>query len=262
MPNTALVLSSGRTGTKFLAEFFSANHPDVLAVHEPAPSYHLRMLANARLAGAASRGLLIAALRASRGGLERRRAGRTYIESNPFLFGFVEVFGAVFESPFIFHIVRDPREFVRSAINHGSATGRKWLTSSLVPYWFPNVRRLLHIDEALTPVGIFAGQWRLVNEFLSERGRDLPGYHLFKFEDIFDSDHSGLRRMCEILGLEYPDEGASASTANKVNAGKLKLMGNWQSWTPEQCRELDRVCGDLMRAYGYGDEPEWEDSSA
>jgi len=258
MPKTAFILSSGRTGTKFLAEFLSANYPDILALHEPAPSYHLRMLSNARLAGSASRRLLISALRASRSGLARRRAGRVYIESNPFLFGFVEVFGEVFDDPLIFHIVRDPREFTRSAINHGSATGVKRLASSVVPYWFPNVSKLLKIDTPLTPVGVFAGQWRLVNEFLSGRGESLAGYHRFTFEDVFGADHAGLRRMCETLELPYPDAEARLSASEKVNAGKLSLMGQWPTWTAEQRQELDRVCGDLMRAYGYGDEPEWQ----
>ncbi len=258
MPKTAFILSSGRTGTKFLAEFFSANYPGVLALHEPPPSYHLRMLANAYLSGSAPRWLMIAALRASRASVMRRRAGRTYVESNPFLFGFADVLGEVFATPFIFHIVRDPREFVRSAINHGSASGRKWLTSSLIPFWFPDVRRLLHTREKLSPVGIFAGQWRLVNEFLSKRGPSLPGYHCLKFEEVFDAQNSGLRRMCELLELPYPGDGARLSGSEKVNVGKLDLIGRWPTWTSDQCRELSRGGGALMRDYGYGGEPEWE----
>lgn len=253
MTRMAFILSSGRTGTRFLAEFFTANFPGVLARHEPPPSYHLRVLSNASLAGIAPRSLLASALRLSRTSLLRRPPD-LYIESNPFLFGFVDVLNALSEQPIVFHIVRDPRQYVRSAINSGSSGGMKRLASTLIPFWFPDVRRLLKLQREITPVGIFAGQWALVNRFLTEHGSRQPNYHLLKFEDIFDAENSGLRRMCLLLGLDYPGAAAAMSGSEKVNVGRFNQIGQWQEWTPEQRQELLDVCGAMRREYGYGGE--------
>ena len=47
MNRMIFVLSTGRTGTKFLAEYFNNNYPDITALHEPKPSYLLRLMSNA-----------------------------------------------------------------------------------------------------------------------------------------------------------------------------------------------------------------------
>lgn len=256
MSKNAFILSSGRTGTKFLAEFFNTNTPDVVARHEPPPSYHLRMLSNARAAGVAPRWLMVAALRLSRPTLTRLR-GTLYIESNPFLYGFVDALPEVTPDPIIIHIVRDPRTYVASAINHGGSTGLKAAATALVPFWFPPVRSVPGVGKNPGPVELFAGEWALVNRLLAERGGSLPGYHVLRFEDIFDQTNSGLRQLCEILGVDYPGEAGPVSAQEKINAGQLKLMGGWPTWDQAQRDAVERICGNLMRQYGYGDEPEW-----
>jgi hypothetical protein len=253
MSRNVFILSSGRTGTKFLAEFFDANYPEVAARHEPAPSYHLRMLSNARAAGAASRGLLAAALRLSRPSL-RRGGGGLVIESNPFLYGFVDVLGEVADSPTIIHIVRDPRTYVSSAINHGGSSGLKAAASALIPFWFPPVRLAPGVGQHPGPVELFAGEWALVNRFLVEHGGGLPGYHRLRFEDLFDATHSGLRGLVELLGLPYAGDAAAVSPQEKVNAGRLKVIGGWASWDEGQRGAVERVCGEMMREWGYGDD--------
>jgi hypothetical protein len=252
MSKFAFILSSGRTGTKFLAEFFNANTPDVLARHEPPPSYPLRMLSNAYAAGKASRWMMVSALRLTRPVL-RGFHGQLYIESNPFLYGFADVLPEVAGTPIIIHIVRDPRTYVPSAINHGGGSGLKALASSLIPFWFPPIRRVPGVSSRPTPVETFAGEWTLVNQFLGEHAGRQAGYHLFKFEDIFDSTNSGLRQICQVFGLEYPGSAAPISALEKINPGRLNVIGKWETWTDNQCRALDRICGRLMREYGYAD---------
>ena len=253
MPGNVFILSSGRTGTKFLAEFFGANFANVVARHEPAPSYQLRMLSNARAAGAASRSVLAAALRLSRPGLWRGGDGLV-IESNPFLYGFVDVLGELADSPTIIHIVRDPRTYVPSAINHGGSSGLKAAASALIPFWFPPVRLAPGVGAHPGPVELFAGEWALVNRFLVEHGGGLPGYHRLRFEALFDAENSGLRRMVELLGLSYPGDAAPVSAAEKVNAGRLNAIGGWASWEAGQRAAVERICGGLMREWGYGGE--------
>jgi hypothetical protein len=148
--------------------------------------------------------------------------------------------------------VRDPRTYVSSAINHGGSTGIKALATALIPFWFPPVGR------GLSPVEMFAGEWSAVNRFLVERGGGLAGYHLLRYEDIFDEKQSGLRQMCDLLGLGEANAGGSVSAQEKINAGRLELMGGWETWNREDCLTIERMCGDLMRGWGYGDEEAWK----
>jgi hypothetical protein len=263
MPKFAFILSSGRTGTKFLAEFFNANYTNVLARHEPRPSYPLRMLSNAYAAGKVSRPALIAALRISRPILQRSR-GDLYLESNPYLYGFVDALDEAINRQWrstgkviVIHIVRDPRTYVASAINHGGSVGIKAAATRLIPHWFPPVRRAQGVSARPTPVEMFAGEWALVNQFVGERGRPQPGYHLLRYEDIFDEANSGLRRMCEIFGLGYPGETAPISAQEKINPARMNVIGPWDTWTEPDRAALMRICGRLMATFGYEEAPGW-----
>src|SRR5690349_17691742 len=46
-----VVVSTGRTGTQALAHHLNACYDNVTALHEPAPSRHLRLLSNRAVAG-------------------------------------------------------------------------------------------------------------------------------------------------------------------------------------------------------------------
>ena len=89
------------------------------------------------LAGKMNRGELADLLTRCRRSLVQRIQEPIYIESNPFLQGFIEAFGDVFENVRVVHVVRDPRTYVRSAVNFGAMRGMKYLASTFYPYWLP-----------------------------------------------------------------------------------------------------------------------------
>ena len=123
------IVSSGRTGTKAIAQHLSRCYPNVWAAHEPSPSWRLRMATTRALCGKASREELRSMLVRLRGDLVGRAAQRIYVESNPYLSGFVEVLGEVFEDARVVHVVRDPRTYVRSGVNFGAFSGLKKLAA-------------------------------------------------------------------------------------------------------------------------------------
>lgn len=246
----AFILSTGRTGTKFLATYFNANFPDVTALHEPKPSYHLRSAANAYIAGALGQGA------AKRLLLHARRkhfeaAQPFYIESNPWLWGFFDVLTQLEPTPTIIHVVRDPRTYVRSTIRHGNLQGVKQLANVVVPYWYVPIRQVL-AGKPQTPVGRFAAKWRLVNGYLMQHGADYPQYHMVKFEHLFDEEESGVQQVCTALSLAYPGPSANVSTSDRINRGKLKDLGPWQEWPQSWRDELTHICAPLMQQLGYG----------
>lgn len=252
----ALVLSAGRTGTKFLAEYLDGNYSHVIARHEPKPSRSLRLASHARMAGALSGDRLVSLLRRKRRRYVDPLDAALYVECNPFLAGFADVIGEVWTDPTIIHMVRDPREHVRSSLNHGTASGWKGLGNRYIPYWYPAVEKILKL-EGLGAVGKTAGVWTLMNRQIRDARQRYSRYRLVHYEKVFDANHTGLREICALLGLTYREADAPVSPKRRVNAGRLDVVGHWRNWSSADCRELERVCQPWMAEYGYGDEPEW-----
>ena len=253
MPRTVLIVSSGRTGTQFLAHYFDANYPSVVARHEPRPRYLLRIASNAHAAGALPDAAVARLLEAKRRRVDRLAAD-LYVESNPFLWGAVDVFGSVFERASVVHVVRDPREQVRSSLNHGTGRGRKRLAGLVVPYWYPKLPPGEASSDWFARAASF---WRIVNERLRDDGRACARYRLVHYEALFDSGNSGLRELCEWLALPFRGSGSPVDPALRINRAEGQVLPGWRTWSDAQCATLHRLAGPLMAEYGYGSEPEW-----
>jgi hypothetical protein len=257
VPKTALILSSGRTGTQFLAHFFDANFEGVVARHEPPPSRWLRFASHAYMRGNLSRERLRSLLAYKRRHYDASIDAALYIESNPFLVGFADVIGEVWDAPTIIHVVRDPREHARSSLNHGTGSGLKGLANRFVPFWYPDVRRILPLDHRPSWLERAAGIWTIGNRLLIAAAPGYPDYHRFAYESIFDAEHSGLREICHLLGLDFPGADAAIEPEQRINRSRTQKLPPWREWSPAQCRALDQICSPLMGEFGYGNEPEW-----
>jgi hypothetical protein len=254
----AFILSTGRTGTKFLAQYFDRNYHNVLALHEPRPSYPLRIAANACMAGHLSDESLLRLLAwARRTVLKEAQGYDCYLEATPFIYGIVRILDRFADHPIILHIVRDPREVTRSAHNHGSYNGRKYLATRFIPYWFPPVGQIVDRRKVST-IGLAAAKWKFINQILADHGPSHGDYHVVKFEALFDENRTGLKRICRILELPYLESQSQVSPDEKINPGRLRKLGHWRTWPDEACQELHRICSPLMQEYGYGDEIEWK----
>ncbi len=254
----AFILSTGRTGTKFLATYFNANFDSVTALHEPHLSYHLRATANAYVSGAINRERLHQLLRGARR-RHIKQAQPFYIESNPWLWGFFDALVELEPQPTIIHVVRDPRTYVRSTIRHGNRQGIKRAANVIVPYWYVPIKQVL-AGRPQTPISRFAAKWRLVNQYLIDRGQAYPGYYRVKFEQLFDEHETGVQQVCNAFDLPYPGASATISTNNRINRGKLKDLGHWSDWPAAWQQELHTICSPLMQELNYGTEPEWIDA--
>jgi len=252
----AVFLSTGRTGTTALAQYFDAAYPDVVARHEPRPSRHLRVMSNRRLAQRSSRTAAASALYAARRRFFSESRGSLYIESNPYLYGFLDVFDDVFRSARVVHIVRDPRSYVRSAINFGFSTGMRALATALVPYW--SLKPELCEDPVrrswgeMDPVERLAWFWNRINRHLAQ-GEALFGerYMRIRFEDLFDTRGAALHALARWLGLPHRTQLVDAMRAHAINASKSTRLPNWDSWPEPQKDALRRQCSHTAAEYGY-----------
>ncbi len=254
MPKTALIVSSGRTGTQFLAHYFDGNFDAVVGRHEPPPRHLVQVAASAYAAGAVSRQRMARILVRRRTRTADLVDADLYVESNPFLWGAVDLFDEVYDEPVVVHVVRDPRDQVRSSLNHGTASGFKGLVNRFVPYRYP---RLPAGGRPRDWVERAVGLWAVVNHRLSELGPRCAGYHFVRYEHLFDETNSGLRDLCARLGLDFAGAGASVDPAERINRAQGSATPDWTRWTDAQCATVHQIAGAAMARYGYGGEPEW-----
>lgn len=273
-PRNVFVLSTGRTGTVYLADLL--NQLDgVVALHEPKPSRVLNAWTTAFLEGCVSVDFMTTALASKRRKTLRGVRADLYVESNNFIAGFADALNEVFEAPTVVHIVRDPRDFVTSLTNRGDDTGIRRLFNKYVPYWAyvpTGVKK-----RQLNALSRAAYRWVAINTYLNEYGRTHQNYHFFKFEDVFDKQKPAeLIRLLRAIGLDTAqidtlDFAAKARSrqprfslldrpTDSANRSKHRAMADWREWPVADRRTLDAICGPLMRAYGYGDETEWRSS--
>lgn len=239
------IVSSGRTGTKAIAQHLSRCYPEVWAEHEPAPSWRLRMGTTRALMGKAS----CEQLRSMLARLRRKLVGSVtqgvYVESNPYLSGFVQVIGEVFQEARVVHVVRDPRSYVRSGVNFGAFAGLKKLAAEWWPNWFPKGEGWPQMDG----IERLAWFWNLVNSHLN-RGEGIYGerYLRVKFEELFCAE--GLERLTDWIGLPRSRGIIEEAKRERVNASHGGLPA-WEQWPAADQEKVLRHCGPLMRVYGY-----------
>ena len=250
-----LILSTGRTGTQALAAYLDKAFTDVRAVHEPHESRMLRVASNRYLAGRLSAEDLVRKYAKRRKRFFTRFPERFYIESNSFLHGFLEAFNLLFDDFKIIHVVRDPRTYVPSHLNHGTLAGLKGLASRYFPYWmikpeyvdkFPP-RRWVQMSD----VEKLAWRWKVINAELN-RGAEIHAdrYVRLKYEDLFASDGSGFQDLLSAIGLKVV-ENPAALVSRRINVSTRKLCPGW-----DEMREADRSavlenCTEMMSFYGY-----------
>jgi hypothetical protein len=239
------IVSSGRTGTKAIAQHLSSCYPNVFAVHEPRPSWRLRMGTTRALGGRATREELIEMLVRLRRGLVGRVERGVYVESNPYLSGFIEVLGEVFEDARVVHVVRDARTYVRSGVNFGAFRGMKKLAAEFWPNWFPKAANWQQMDS----IERLAWFWSLVNSHLN-RGEGIYGerYLRIKYEELFSD---GLERLTDWMGLERSSALREEAAKERVNASTVDALPAWEKWSAQDQQKVMRHCEPLMRVCGY-----------
>lgn len=241
-----------------MGEFFN-QHAGYQGLHEPQPSRILRMWSIAHFEGVVSNHYLRAALFAKRRRLYNPDDSRVYVESNPYLIGFADVLGDVFASPTIIHIVRDPRDYVKSAINHGNDRGIKLLLNSYLPFWYANVEHILGLPYKLPMRLRTAAYWSIANKALIDFGKRHPeNYYMFRYEDVFDGEQKDMKKLLGILNLSSQDIKQSNVSKKGRNQSRLSSVQSWNTWSNEDCRIVNDLCDPLMTELGYGLEPEWK----
>jgi hypothetical protein len=255
---TALfVVSTGRTGTQFLADLFG--RLGARASHEPGPKW-IRLVSNAHVAGRLSSeraGRLVARVR--RNEVERPGAA-PWVESSCLIYGLVDPLLATFPDAHVVQVVRDPRTYVRSAMGWGAyRTGGRPL--NLVPFrrlappqFRPRSVRRRFEWAAEGQFERLCWAWSAMNRSMREQGSGSSRFSVVRYEDLFDPVRSGptLRSLCSLAGFDVDDATLSRLAERRINAGKkTPEIPDWARWTPAERARLLQDCADEAARYGY-----------
>ena len=265
-----VVLSTGRTGTQALAHYFNTAYDNVTALHEPKPTRHFRMMSNRAMTGKLSKETAVSALVRSRRRLVEKITRPIYIESNWYLYGFLEPLKEVFGRPKILHVVRDPRTFIPSYINYGTFSGLKKIAAEFLPYWYLKPEQkdpdaALRWKQMSEPQRL-AWHWHVVNQEI-DRGKDLYGddYLLLRYEDLFPRENKGaggdaakalppgLTKLLDWVGLPA-NERLVQLMGDKRNASRNRGFPKWEQWDEGTRTQVLEMCGEQMGRYGYATE--------
>ena len=193
-----------------------------------------------------------------------------YVESNHLVYGLLDLVSEMFPNSKIVWVMRDPRSWVRSAINSTAYHlygPFDWDSINLAvrAYNFPG-------DPAggkwgtLTKFEKYCWYYNNVNMRAFELMKKVPEYKIYRYEDLFSNKD---RDQYVVDLLEYSCSFNDGFTREynyqpelldvKIHAAASKRqLPSWPKWSSNQVEIIDRHCGDLMKQFGYGGEDHWQ----
>jgi hypothetical protein len=289
------IVSGGRTGTRFFGDLLMEMIEDCFSVHEPdlfdvftrrtwgrlktfgfghmvvgrlMGRTGIRNLTQRRLSGVASEAEIDAAIRKHRHAYYSSLPATLIVESYYQWFGLLPAVRREYPACKIVGILRDPRTWVASWMNFGSHHDRRDLVRLF------GQRRL---DPTMIGDKDYAQQWSSMSRFeklcwdwrtiyqqIIDFSEADSRTQLYRYEDLFlsidrrDTVIEMLEFITRFEDRQYYYELQVERLKKRVHSSTRKTFPGWRDWSPELARTLDKLCGNLMVQFGYGQEPEWQ----
>lgn len=261
-------VSTGRTGTDFLARFFAAARAGVASRHQPEPDlydigmdYALGRIDDNEAAKMIAYSRAYVARELKRNGIDY------FIESNNNLGYVIPLLRRVYPDYRIVHIVRDGRAYVRSAYSRRAP--HKYIKGETALILTPeDIRERLRADkfpedpyfsrwEGMSRFERLCWLWTKMDGMIQDAMKNEPRALVVKFEDIFDkdADYPGMHQIIDFLGLrdriQLSPEELRGIMARPANESREFVLPHWRDWTPEQSGQFKSIAGAHMSRCGY-----------
>lgn len=247
----------------FFAKLFANLVEQVCVYHEAGERSRLiNIFANMHLSGLSSQTLPLWAWRRTISTDVTSCSKDFYIDSNNHLYGLAPFLPQLYPNLHVIHIVRDPRDYVRSHLNWARHRPKSFVANYLTPFWQPSAFLLGEMNLAewirATQIERFAWIWNFKNRFIEQLEETKTPYLRVHFEDFFNGPHPSehLNSMLSFIGLPKVSN-VDEQFQRSVNPARKRSLPTWKKWTSEQCQNLQALCGKTMGRYGYGKEASW-----
>ncbi len=259
------IISTGRTGTAFLAKFFRDNFRGVDARHEPRPD--MFDLGISYLLKKTSFSDAVTQFRHHRRYIcyeVHKGKNDHYIECNNNLSYLIPVIQELYGDRRFVYIIRDGRDFVRSVY---SRTAVKNGQHVLVMTDDDPRRRLAATDFEgdayrdkwgdMSRVERISWYWVKVNQIILDSLKNETNALTIKFEDIFDKakGYEGMWKIIEYLRLmdrlRVSQEDLEMRMEERMNRNREYALGAWIDWSDEHKEQFAEIAGELMERFGY-----------
>lgn len=294
--NLVFVVSGGRTGTAFFGAMLGDHIEDCFSIHEPdmlrtrlgflglskrivwfgfqhmvigrfLGTHGLRPLGDRYLSGKIDISTAADTIKTYRDNYHATLNESLVIESNAQWYSLLHPLRLAYPKSKVVCIVRDPRTWVTSTLNYGLHRGSKDLVQKvgqrrISPSMIGDYKWEDRWGE-MTPFQRLCWDWTLINDLLNEFVQSDDRARLFRFEDLFDTQSPEVRReLFQFItvhnGRQYSYKDPDSALRKQINVSSGN-MADWPKWPKEDAQFLYSMCGNLMRQFGYGMEPEWQD---
>ena len=263
MQKKYLITSTGRTATKFLANYFAEHTADTCSHHITKHSRLFNILINIHLNFNFNPVLLNSLWRRLKSKEFSGCDKNIFIDSNNLLYALPLLLEDEVIYDGVIHITRDPREYVRSHLNWSKNKKKSWIADRLIPFWQPNGWLMDDINLiewfSMDRFERFCWIWKIKNRLISTIANiETTTYLSLRYEDLFHGDKSDktFNSLNDFIGVP-PSHRIAPNTGKQLNSTNNKVLDHWQNWSPQLCTQLDKICGEDMRKYHYGSEDSW-----
>jgi hypothetical protein len=256
----SFILSTGRTGTKTLAEGLSGK--DIKSPHQPPFSRLITIASHYYLHGWLPLKLLTWIIKTIREPQIQNSDCLHYVQVFAFDYFPAKIFSEKYPNVHMVHIIRDPRDFVYSYLNWMHSRFKSFVANKIVLGWHPSGfftgtfsrQEWNRLDEFQR----VCWQWTYKNTLIENLFEDDPRYLRVRFEDLLLADNTEtLHKLLSFLGIEY-QERFNLIVKKPKNVSKKGYFPTWEQWTPKRCAQLNELCHPLMKQLGYGQGTQWK----
>lgn len=246
------ILSTGRTGSTFLANLFVNSNIDIELGHQQFGSRIINIIGNLPTENSHYLKLLLFLFN-----IFNRGGSTPYSTVDPLvsLSLYKLIKNNKIEGDYkIVHLIRDPRTFVTSFMNWKRQSFKRKILHYLIPFWNPvPVFHGVSFFKFITMSKFekFCWVWSFKNRLFLNLNKDRNHYYLLRMEDILFSDKKDevFEQLLCFLNHDLNQFG-NLNVHEKVNISK-KSFPLFKDWDNRKKNLLSKHCSHLMSYFNY-----------
>ncbi len=295
--HSVFINSTGRTGTQFLAKVMSKMIDDCSSFHEPGTPwiskpdkwltqikqfglYHMTLgqlkashsmfkLSAERIRGNLNDEQIKKYIIHMREEFIKQIESEIYVESSGHIYGLLDILDDLFENSKFVFIIRDPRNWIRSALNtyeyilYGPLD-LKFANLSIKASDLPK-DNYYNYWEQMSLFEKYCWYYNKLNSYVIGKMEGKSNFKIFRYEDLFSEEtrDQNFKNMLD-FAADFPDgfqrkiNYRPELMARKVHSNSEdKKIAHWKGWESSKAEILEKHCSSWMDKYNYGLENEW-----